>query len=72
MLNVTKEYQFLYAPESRILGVEANGGSVAVQVYTDGQWLTSDTYAQDTVVELYFGTALFRIVPTGGAEYSVL
>lgn len=56
----------------RILSVQANGGSVAVQVeHAPGVWITSDTIAETGVYEVTFGHALVRIVPAGGASYQV-
>ena len=72
MISVTTEFQFLHAPGSRVLVVKANGGSVQLQVSAGATWITSDTYAVDTAVEVFLGGARVRVVPAGGAEYDLL
>jgi len=71
MIAVTKEFQFMYPPESRVLIVKTNGGAVTVECKAGAEWVLTDTYSADTAVEMFFGSALFRIVPVGGAEYDI-
>lgn len=67
----TREFPHLRGHE-RILSVQANGGTVTIQVeHAPGVWITSDTIAADDVSRIYFGEALVRIVPSGGATYKV-
>ena len=70
MLTTTQHYQFTDR-EPRVLTVKANGGTVQVQVEAGASWITADTYTADTAVEVFFGGALVRVVPSGGAEYDV-
>jgi hypothetical protein len=59
-------------PGRAILTVQANGGSVEVQVeHTAGVWITADTISADYAGEIIFGQASVRIVPMGGATYMV-
>jgi len=71
MIAVTKEFQFMYQPGNRVLIVKANGGTVTVECKAGDAWVLTDTYSTDTAVEMFFGSALFRIVPVGGAEYDI-
>ncbi len=72
MYNTAQNFQFLDRG-ARVLVVRANGGTVSVQCHAGGSnWVTSDTYDADIATEMFFGLALFRIVPAGGAEYDVL
>jgi len=58
--------------QERVLTVQANGGTVQVQVeHESGVWITSDTISADIVSVITFGHALVRIVPSGGATYEV-
>lgn len=70
MYTETQHFQFIdKAP--RVLVVKTNGGSVTVECQAGAAWVVTDTYATDTAVEMFFGSALFRIVPVGGAEYDL-
>lgn len=55
----------------RVLIVKANGGSVEVQCKAGDAWVTSDTISESSAMEMFFGHALIRIVPTGGAEFDI-
>ena len=53
------------------LGVQANGGSVAVQVKMGAAWITSDTLWADGAYPLNIPPAAVRFVPAGGAAFEV-
>jgi hypothetical protein len=71
MIAVTKEFQFMYQPDSRVLVVKANGGTVTVECAAGSGCVVSDTYTADGAFEQFVGSAKFRIIPTGGAEYDI-
>ena len=70
MFTDTQQFR-IHDNESRVLTVKANGGTVQVQAQAGASWITADTYTADTAVEVFFGGALVRVVPSGGAEYDV-
>jgi hypothetical protein len=70
MYTDTQDFQFIDR-EPRVLVVKTNGGSVEVQCNAGDYWITSDTYNADTATEMFFGNALIRIIPTGGAEFDI-
>lgn len=57
----------------RLLSVQANGGSVTVEIeHAEGIWITADTITEDYVGEIRgIGSAAFRLTPTGGATWAV-
>jgi len=71
MQNTTKEE--LYGRAMRItLAVQANGGSVSVQMRMGAStWVTTDTFWADGAYPLDIPPATVRIVPTGGAAFEV-
>lgn len=69
--TTTKTFEH-FKGQVRILSVQANGGTVDVQVEHDaGVWVTAEAISADQVGELVFGEATVRIVPAGGATYKV-
>jgi hypothetical protein len=70
MQTTMQEYQ-LTDRMPRVLTVKANGGTVEVQSRIGNDWVTADTYTEDTAVEVFFGLAHIRIVPTGAAGFAV-
>jgi len=64
-----------FSPHKRLgaLVVNANGGSVAVEVsMTDGTWIAisdSPIGAADPVVDLELSNRQYRFTPSGGATY---
>ena len=57
----------------RLLTVQANGGTLAIEVeHAPGIWITADTIAEDYVGEIRgIGAARFRLTPSGGASWEV-
>jgi hypothetical protein len=54
------------------LGVQANGGSVSVQVRMGtATWVTTDTLWSDGAYPLDIPPAAVRFVPVGGAAFEV-
>lgn len=71
MYNTAQQFQFS-DNASHVIVVKANGGSVSVECKAGAAWVVTDTFAVDTATEMFFGSALFRVTPTGGAEFDVL
>lgn len=71
MQTVMKEEAYTRAMRVT-LGVQANGGSVAVQLKmgTD-TWVTSDTLWADGAYQMDIPPATVRFVPAGGAAFEV-
>ena len=55
----------------KILVVQANGGSVAVEKMVEGAWVTVDTFARDGAWPLDLGNSDTRFTPSGGAYFEV-
>nr|WP_272905808.1 hypothetical protein [Pseudomonas petrae] len=53
------------------LVMQANGGSVAVQVKLGTAWVTSDTLWTDGAYQLNIPPATVRFVPASGAAFEV-
>ncbi len=53
------------------LVVQANGGSVAVQIKLGTAWVTSDTLWTDGAYQLNIPPATVRFVPAAGAAFEV-
>jgi len=71
MANTTQELTFQRGTHT--LTVQANGGTVEVQVYhpPGDVWITSDTITADQAGQIRIGHARVRIVPSGGATWAV-
>lgn len=70
MQTTTKEET--YSRAMRItLGVQANGGSVAIQIRMGTSWVTTDTLWADGAFPLDIPPATVRFVPAGGAAFEV-
>lgn len=55
----------------KILAVQANGGSVAVEKMVEGNWVMVDVFARDGAWPLDLGNSATRFTPSGGASYEV-
>lgn len=57
----------------RVVSVDANGGSVAIQVqHGTNNWITVETIATDSAKVLNFGAnRVYRFVVTGSATYAI-
>lgn len=70
MQTTTKEDT--YTRSMRVtLGVQANGGSVAVQIKMGTAWVTTDTLWADGAYPLNIPPATVRFVPNAGAAFEV-
>lgn len=70
MQTTTKEETFNRAMQIT-LGVQANGGSVAIQIQMGGNWVTADTLWADGAYPLNIPPATVRFVPSAGAAFEV-
>ncbi len=66
-----KEISFVSLRKSRALVVEANGGSLAIEVHDSVAWVPINTIAVNSCDELYTQNMKFRFTPTGGATYFI-
>lgn len=70
MQTTTKEETYT-RPMRVTLGVQANGGSVAVQIKMGTAWVTTDTLWADGAYQLNIPPATVRFVPSAGAAFEV-
>lgn len=72
MFNTTKTFGPFADSPTFVLTVKANGGNVALQVkHSAAHYVTAETFLTDGAHQLFPGHAEFRLVPSGGAEYSL-
>ena len=72
MFNTAKTFGPFADSPTFVLTVKANGGNVALQVkHSAADYVTAETFLTDGAHQLFPGHAEFRLVPSGGAEYSL-
>jgi len=57
--------------DSRLLIVQANGGSLTIEAYDGVNFIATDTVTADAANELYTKGARLRFTPAGGAVYNI-
>lgn len=70
MFSTTQQFQYVERLDHTI-AVKTNGGSVSVQVKVGNDWVVTDTIASDGARIIYTDNLLFRVVPSGGAVYTL-
>jgi hypothetical protein len=66
-----KELAFGPLPQSRVLSVQVNGGSLTIDRWDGVSWVLADTVTADKVAPCFTQNSLLRFVPTGGAVFDI-
>lgn len=69
--TVQKEIAFGPLPSTRVLSVEVNGGSLAVERWDGVSWIQADSIASDKVAPYFTQNSLLRFTPSGGAVFDI-
>ena len=69
--SVSREFDSIDG--QRVISVDANGGTVAIQVrHGAGNWIAVETFSADTAKVLDFGyNRVYKFVVTGAATYAI-
>jgi len=62
-------YNNVCSDRTALLVVDAGTGSIDLQVDSNGQWITSESFTADAVKRVMTGGALWRVNVTGNASY---
>lgn len=67
----TQVMSFDVYPQERPLVVNANGGSLAINVFDGSEFVLSDTITEDSTTVLFSSGLNIQFVPSGGATYAI-
>lgn len=69
--TATRTFENIHGP--RVISVDANGGSVALEIqHGSANWITVETFTSDTAKVLDFGRGrIYKFVVTGSATYAI-
>ena len=66
-----KEIAFGTAPQSRVLSVQVNGGTLTIERWDGVSWILADTVTADKVAPCFTQNSLLRFTPAGGAVFDI-
>lgn len=69
--STEKTFKFSDSKQSRTLIVKANGGSVDVLYKMQNDFVSAAVISTDSVKVIETYQQIIKIVPTGGAQYSI-
>lgn len=58
-------------PQSRVLSVESNGGTLVIERWDGVSWIQADSVSSDKVSPYFTQNSRLRFTPSGGAVFDI-